>query len=250
VSTIKDVVGELGEIITWSRREASPAGYFAALYRRVTEQVAFGIEQGRFQDAARMERFDVIFARRYLDAFSGWRNGAQISVAWERAFDGTEHWSPIVLQHLLGGMNAHINLDLGIAAASVAPGTELPGLQPDFQEINSILASLVQSTKDELAEIWTPLHWLDRVGGTTEDRFIDFSLTVARDGAWSFAQHLAETPAADWAALIRERDLEIGTRIADLIYRPGSLLRLLLLGIRLGERGTTAAKLDILSRLK
>jgi len=37
--------------------------------------------------------------------------------SWVKAFDATEFWWLIVLQHLLMDMNAHINLDLGIAAA-------------------------------------------------------------------------------------------------------------------------------------
>jgi hypothetical protein len=40
-------------------------------------------------------------------------------------------------------MNAHINLDLGIAAAQVAPGPALPALHTDFLCINAILASVV-----------------------------------------------------------------------------------------------------------
>ena len=43
-----------------------------------------------------------------------------------------------MLQHLLIGMNAHISLDLGIAAARTAPGEALPvltqGIDQDFFE--------------------------------------------------------------------------------------------------------------------
>jgi hypothetical protein len=40
--------------------------------------------------------------------------------------------SPRVVQHVLLGMNAHINLDLGVAAAEVAPGPAIAGLRGDF----------------------------------------------------------------------------------------------------------------------
>src|SRR6202008_4811607 len=96
------------------------AGYFAALYYKVTSRVRDGIHNGEFEDGARMEKLDVLFASRYLDAYTKWRNGQQPSLSWQTAFESTKRSSVLVLQHLLLGMNAHINLDLGIAAAEVA----------------------------------------------------------------------------------------------------------------------------------
>ena len=64
----------------------------------------------------------MIFANRYLKAYSDFQNNKVVSKSWEVAFKGTERFWPIVLQHLLAGMNAHINLDLGIAAAKVMEG--------------------------------------------------------------------------------------------------------------------------------
>src|SRR3712207_8653052 len=50
---------------------------------------------------------------------------------------------PLVVQHLILGMNAHINLDLGVAAATVAPTPEeLQSLKPDFMTINALLGRL------------------------------------------------------------------------------------------------------------
>ena len=47
------------------------------------------------------------------------------------------------------GMNAHINLDLGIAAATVAPTpAELEALHADFNRINDVLARLVRIVED------------------------------------------------------------------------------------------------------
>ncbi len=51
------------------------------------------------------------------------------------------------------GMNAYINLDLGIAAAETVPSEELPDLKGDFDKINHVLASLVGDVQNELAQI-------------------------------------------------------------------------------------------------
>ena len=99
-------------------------GYFPALYRKVTVEVKRGIEERVFDDGPRMERLDVVFAKRYLDAFDAYMEGGAPTRAWVLAFETTGQWWPIVLQHLLLGMNAHINLDLGIAAARVSPGSQ------------------------------------------------------------------------------------------------------------------------------
>lgn len=99
----------------------SRLGYFAALYRRVTMAVKQGVADNIFQDGARMERLDVIFANRYLDALQEFRNGQPTTMSWRAAFQAAAHWYPLVLQQLLVGMNAHINLDLGVAAACCAP---------------------------------------------------------------------------------------------------------------------------------
>ena len=48
-------------------RSRRPAGYLAALYKRVTIAVA----DGKFEDGARLARLDAGFASRYFDALSG-----------------------------------------------------------------------------------------------------------------------------------------------------------------------------------
>jgi hypothetical protein len=60
-------------------------------------------------------------------------------------------------------MNAHINFDLGIAAAEFAPGDELPSLQHDFDEINNILAALVGQVESEINEVSPWINFLDHI---------------------------------------------------------------------------------------
>src|SRR5690606_41399624 len=69
-----------------------------------------------------------------------------------------ETWSPLVLQHLLLGMNAHINLDLGIAAAETAPGTALPALKRDFDEITTLLGEMLDDVQDRIGRIRSEEH--------------------------------------------------------------------------------------------
>lgn len=132
-------------------------GYFAALYREVTIAVKQKIDDGNyFDDNARMEKFDVIFAGRYLDAFDQMQGGVKPTRLWDYAFQVSQQWWPITLQHLLPGVNAHIGLDLGIAAVETAGVNGLPSLYNDFIQINNLLADLVGQVKAELASVWPP----------------------------------------------------------------------------------------------
>jgi hypothetical protein len=104
------------------------------------------------------------------------------------------------------GMSAHINLDLGIAAATVAPTpARLEALHADFNRINDVLARLVRIVEDQLCTICPPLQRLaDRI--TIEDHVFDFGLNAARDVAWALAQELAAAPREAWPAIIARRD--------------------------------------------
>ena len=66
--TIDAVIDSIDAIVDWSITAKSRLGYFAALYKRITAAVRVALKQGAFEDAARMERFDVAFANRYFDA--------------------------------------------------------------------------------------------------------------------------------------------------------------------------------------
>lgn len=64
-----------------------------------------------------MERLDVVFADRCLEAFEQQERGFTPTAAWEYAFLMTRSVHPTVIQQLLPGMNARANLDLGISAS-------------------------------------------------------------------------------------------------------------------------------------
>lgn len=230
--TIDEVIAHLDLIIDRARSDNSPRGYFAALYRMVTIRIKEGIERGEFDDNERMEKLDVIFANRYLTAYEEWMNRRKPTTAWGVAFEATEKWEPITLQHLLLGINAHINLDLGIATVKTTGKSKLPAIKDDFNKINAILGSLVGQVKKELSQVWPPLALLDHLPFV--DPMIGFSIDVARDGAWAFAEELANAPKEDWEDHIRNRD-HVVALFGYGLYNPGPLLRAALLPIRLVE---------------
>lgn len=209
--TIDQVLVRLNGILDDALRGGTRIGYFAALYERVTTNVRRALVAGNvFHDNPRMERLDVVFANRFLAAWDQHVSGGTPSQSWRAAFALLDDPGPLVVQHLLIGMNAHINLDLGVAAATVAPSpAQLESLWPDFKRINEVLSRLVIVVEDELGEISPRLKRIEDFAPALEDKLFDFAIDVARDVAWALAQELGRTPASGWDAVIARRDAEV-----------------------------------------
>lgn len=248
-TTIDEVIQFLEEIIETAKLEQSPIGLFPTLYRIVTLKIKSGIANGTFQNGERMEKLDVIFANRYLKAYYEFSAKEKPSECWEFAFQKTETYWPIVVQHLLLGINAHINLDLGIASAQVSTPDDIESLKSDFDQINTILSDLVGSVEKALIKIWPTLTYILKLSGKIDNFFIDFSMKTARDGAWKYANEFVLLPENQRDASILERDVKI-TEIAKLISNPGYLVSSVFKFIRLFERGTVAQKIIDLSKIE
>ncbi len=246
VLTIGDVIITLENIIIESKTNNNPLGYFATLYKKVTIKVKEGIENDFFDDGPRMEKLDVIFANRYLHAYFTFQKNKEVTKSWEKAFNLSSKYWPIVLQHLLIGINAHINLDLGIAAAEVSKGDNIENLKGDFDKINEVLSSLVKDVENDLAEIWPTLKKILKLTRNVDDFLVDFSMKLARDGAWKFAVALANTQDNMISDLIKERDIKVAEK-AKIVVNPGFVARILLMIVRLGERGTVKDKINDLN---
>lgn len=220
---IDDVVDELAEIVREASRTGDRVGYFAALYRQVTVEVRAAIRAGQFDDGPRMDRFDTLFGNRYFAAHDAWlatRGGPR---CWRAAFALLDDSDTVILQHLVLGVNAHINLDLAIAAAQTSPGAAIHRLRHDFLLINDILANVVLAVQTTLGAISPYLWLLDQFGGRTDERILDFSIRRSRQEAWHNAVVLA-TAGQEGEEAIERLDVRAAL-LARLTARPGGLVR-------------------------
>lgn len=191
------------------------SGYFPALYAVVTSQIAAGIAQGRFEDGERMDRFATTFARHYVTADDDrpaaprcWK--ATWAVAGERRL--------LIVQHLLLGINAHVNYDLAQAVVDVAgPGGDLAAVRPDFDAVNDVLAATYTTV---LADLDRVSRWVNLAAALGGGRAFNFSLRVARDQAWGAAVRLHPLDGDGRRRYLAELD-DLVSVLAFLVANPG-----------------------------
>jgi hypothetical protein len=240
---IDDVVDGLAGIVREAGRAGDRVGYFAALYRQVTVEVRTAVHGGLFDDGARMDRFDTHFGNRYFDAYDAWRRDQSGPRCWREAFGLLDNSDTIIVQHLILGVNAHINLDLAIAAARTSPGEAIHALRRDFLLINDILARVVVTMQDSVDALSPFMSLLDRVGARTDERILDFSVRQSREEAWYNAVLLAGQNEEEREATIQRLDIRAAV-LARLIARPGSLVRPALELIRSTENDDVPAVIN------
>ncbi|MCH8557512.1 MAG: DUF5995 family protein [Balneolia bacterium] len=234
---IDEVIKQMDRIVNQCSRENNPAGFFAVLYRLVTIEIKEQMEAGAFDSNERVELLDKIFAQRFFDAFDAWYSGNSDGVtdSWRVAFEAAEQNSYMVLQHMLLGINAHINLDLGIAAAETMEGKEMKPLRDDYNKVNHILSSLVQRVKANIGSTSFLFNPMMRLASGRDEMLINFSIAAAREGAWHFA--LRYKNSSNKREILINRDRAIAGIGRQLIH-PRRFTRLIVRVIRLGERNS------------
>jgi len=188
VDTIDDVIDRLRAI-----EQSTPAGdgvhTFAAMYRATTEAIRDRLRAGFFEDDVTLERFDVVFAERFLHAEAEAGAHRPVPRVWAPLFAARSDPRLFAVQFALAGMNAHINHDLAVAVVDLceALGRD-PNAAPfpvDYFRVTDVLveieAEIRQSLLAEAAEQGSPLEPLVHLVSS-------WSLARAREAAWVKAQ--------------------------------------------------------------
>lgn len=249
MKTIEEVLQKLDEIISWAKENQSPAGYFACTYRIMTAQVLKGIQQKKFEDNPRMTVLDVAFASRYLEAWESYSTGKRCSNSWYIAFEAAKNKDLLILQHIFLGMNAHINLDLGISAASIMPNRKIAPLKKDFENINNVIASINQKVQDSLNRICYPVELIDKISNGKDNAVLDFAISKARETSWATAVMTSNAP-----NLLKESVIGIvdyaAAKVASQIISPRILMPALVKQLKKCESSDVQKNIEILASTK
>lgn len=218
------MLGDTIEALRASALDADDAlGYFPALYARVTLRIEAGAQSGRFTDGDSMERFARAFAGWYLGPMGG---SEPLPGCWRATRDVAADRRLLVVQHLLLGINAHVNHDLPQVVVQVAEqdGRDLPQMRGDFDAVNQVLAETMPEVVRDLGRVSA---WVNGLAARWGSRLFEFSLETARDQAWRAAVTLHALDSAERAAHARQID-ELVCTLAYLVTSPSKPAGMLL----------------------
>jgi Family of unknown function (DUF5995) len=210
------------------------SGYFPALYSRVTERIGASIEAGAFQDGPGLDRFATQFASHYIAAA---HDHVRCPKCWQASWNVAADPRLLIVQHLLLGINAHVNYDLPRAVVEVADERgDLLSIRHDFDAVNDVLAATYVDVVKDLDRVSRWVNSASRLGG---GHAFNFSLTLARARAWQAATAMYPLPAEGRSAYSDQLD-QLVSVLAFQITRPAPFLRpLVSLARRLEEHDAT-----------
>lgn len=243
--SIQDVLKEMQTVLATTQSKEDKRGYFAAIYQAETVHVRDAIDQGRFARPDLIESLAVKFARRYLDAFYAYDEHKPLTKAWYVAFDAANRPQPCVLQHIMMGINAHINLDLGLSVAETVPKGQLGLLTEDFDRVNILIGEMTDVIQDRIGEVAPWMRWVDRMGGRLDEFFFRKVVNLSRNRAWNIAEQAQATDSLEYNMMIDKLDNTVYT-MGKTILRPAPVTRTLLSVARLREQGSVAHIIDAL----
>ncbi len=222
------------ELRTIALAATDASGYFPALYARVTARVGASIEAGSFADGPGIDRFATGFASYYAAAS---RDPQSRPRCWRASWDAARDPRLLIVQHLLLGINAHVNHDLPLAVVEIADERgDLLSIRPDFDAVNDVLAATYIDVVRDLDRVSRWVNGAARLGG---GRAFNFSLRLARAQAWQAAERMYSLPDNRRGDYASELDRLVSV-LAYLITQPSPVVRpLLSLARRLEEHDTT-----------
>jgi hypothetical protein len=212
---------------------------FVTAYRTITLELQRRLAAGGFEDGAWVSRYLLAFANLYRRALYAYEQpGAEaVPLPWQIAFDAAAHGPALLMQHLMLGINAHINHDLALGLLEVTIDPQRESRRRDHTAVNEALKTATDPVQERLAQLYTPaLTILDEMCGVLDERITNFSFGRARDCAWNAAVRLADCR-DDAARTACRRGLEqtSGT-LARTLLAPNPFLRPAIAGLNALER--------------
>jgi hypothetical protein len=201
---------------------------FLTCYAMMTRNVLSAIDAGDFRDPPWVSGLLDRFAGYYFAALASDESQvASTPEAWRLAFDAARDPDLEVMQHLLLGINAHINYDLVLCLGDVlAP--EWQALSADDRHaryldhchINDIIGRTIDAVQDQIVDRYAPwMKVVDAALGRLDEWLVLQMIARWRDQVWALAVQRVELP--DEAAREAHR-----REIEESVVSRGHLIRL------------------------
>lgn len=231
---IDSVLYRLEYILDECIRTRNKTGYFVALYVSMTNGLRQAINDGQFDDKERMEQLVVAFGDKFFNQWEKWQKKEPLTQSWEIVMNAGVSKGTLLLHQLLLGINAHINLDLGIAIVETMKGKPIKDIHADFNRVNAIFTKVTLKAIHDIIRSSQFLAIIGFQATKSNTTLINFLIENARDSAWLFAENLSAKSDVDYVNYINERDERVRS-IADSILNMSKPMKATLMLVRLFE---------------
>lgn len=181
--------------------EADRKSVFLRCYSMMTANMLAAIEQDEFRDRAWVDRLLHRFADYYFDALDAYeREPAAAPAVWQLAYDTASTPDAMPLQHLLLGVNAHINYDLVLTLSDLLEPewgtlstTQREARYTDHCHVNRVIARTIDAVQDEVLDPVMPtMNVIDTLMGPLDEYLIARLITGWRETVWKNAAQLMD----------------------------------------------------------
>lgn len=165
-------------------------GVFTTAYLHITRSLNEALKANDFLNNSWSHSYLIRFVNLYRIALLNYEisDFSRVPKSWRKSFELADKKEGLIIQHLLLGINAHINHDLAIALYDVKIDPDRDQKYSDHIQINLILEKATIGLKEIVAKKYAPiLERLDRGFGSIDDEITAFSIPKAREHAWSFS---------------------------------------------------------------
>lgn len=200
------VLGRMQGYINCWEQTGDRRRVFLTCYSMMTANMLTALEDGEFHDREWVNKLLHHFADYYFAALEAYEHdSSQSPSVWQAAFGCAQSDQLQTIQHLLLGVNAHINYDLVLALADLL-GPEWESLSPqqralryaDHCQVNHIIGRTIDSVQDQVIERYNPLMQIvDRLMGPLDEWLISRLITAWRDRVWQHALDRITAPLAE-----------------------------------------------------
>jgi hypothetical protein len=173
--------------------DENPVADFNKLYTTITRRILQRHEADDFADPAFLNRLDVEFARRYIQALRWWSVGSSLTPrAWRVLFERAADTELRSLPCAVAGVNAHINFDLPFALVATwehVGHTDSGSRQHrDYLLVNEAFETEIPGLRRAFLAGWQ--RHIDRLNLGFDDWYQNLLVELSRGLAWERAQKL------------------------------------------------------------
>jgi hypothetical protein len=185
----------LEQIEVWEASQDRRA-IFLSCYSVMTRNMIHSLKSGVFHDEKWVDELLNHFADYYFRAHEVYESGSETAPPiWRLTFEAAQNPKVLAVQHLILGVNAHINFDLVLALVDMLEPEWMSladiGRRRRFQDhctINTIIASSIDEVQDSILERYSPgMSLIDRAFGHLDEMLISKLITHWRERVWQNA---------------------------------------------------------------